>query len=248
MKRRELAGKTVVVTRPRASADGLARALRERGARVVFAPLIRFGPPRSWRALDAALRGLAGCDAVAFASERAADAFFDRARSVLRARPAAPKVVAAVGPSTAKAVAARGWRCSVVPDDARAAGLGRALKLPRGSRVLLPRAEGGRLELADSLRRRGARVTLASAYRTLPDAAGRRSLARALAAGADAVCFASGSAARGLPAGRLRAAAVAIGPTTAAALRARGITPAAVSARPDAKSFADAVARAVGAR
>jgi len=245
--RRALAGRTVIVTRPRASADGLARALRGRGARVVFAPLIRTVPPRSRRALDAALRGLGRFDAVAFASANAVEHFFARADALgLRLR--APSVVAAVGRATAKAAAARGWRCSVVPDEASAAGLARVLRLPRGARVLLPRAERGRRELADGLSRAGARVALAVAYRTVPDRDGRRALRRALAAGADAACFASGSAVAALPRGAFRPAAVAIGPTTAAALRARGIVPAAVAARPDPASFAQAVARALRLR
>jgi len=224
----------------------LAAALRARGARVVFAPLIRIAAPRSWRALDAALRRLAAFDAAAFASASAVESFFRRARRILGRRPAPPRLVAAVGPATARALAARGWRAALVPDDARAAGLARALKLARGARVLLPRAERGRAELPRGLRRAGARVTAAAAYRTLRDEAGRRALARALAAGADAVCFASGSAAAALARGALRGrAAVAIGATTAAELRARGVRPAAVAAAPDADSFADAVARAL---
>lgn len=246
-----LAGRTVIVTRPRAQSALLAAALRARGARTVFAPLIRVVAPRSWRALDAALHGLARFDAAVFASSNAVDAFFARAKTIFMKRPLAPRVVAAVGPATAAALAARGWRAAVVPEESRAAVLGRALRLPRGSRVLLPRAERGREELPRLLRRAGARVTLAAAYRTAPDPAGRRALARALAAGADAACFASGSAAAAATGARraLRACAVvAIGPTTAAALRRAGIHAAAASSAPDAESFADAVADALRGR
>ena len=189
-----LSGRTVIVTRPKASSARLAAALRARGARVVLAPLIRTAPPRSWRRLDAALRGLAGFDAAAFTSANAVQAFFDRAALVLGANPRPPRVVAAVGPATARALVKRGWRATVVPDVRRAEGLARALRLPRGSRVLMPRAEKGRAVLPRLLRAAGARVTVATAYRTLPDLAGRRALRAALARGADAVCFASGSA------------------------------------------------------
>jgi uroporphyrinogen-III synthase len=119
--------------------------------------------------------------------------------------------------------------------------------------VLIPGPERGRPELPALLRRRGARVTLATAYRTAPDAAGRRILVRALAAGADAALFASGSAVESavaaLGARRSKSAfracaAVAIGPTTASELRARGIS-ATIASAPDADAFADAAARAL---
>lgn len=248
-----LTGRVVVVTRPRASAAALAAELRRRGARPVFAPLIRTVPPRSWRALDAALRRLDSFDAAAFASANAVDAFFARAAKILKSRPKAPAVVAAVGPATAKTLAARGWHPSAVPEDSRAEGLARALRLKKGARVLLPRAEKGREALPRLLEKDGARVTLATAYRTLADHAGRRILRRALADGADAAVFASpsavNSAAAALGAARFRrvfrtSAAVAIGPTTAAALRARGVKPATADGRGPAE-LAEAVARAL---
>ncbi|MBI4372020.1 MAG: uroporphyrinogen-III synthase [Elusimicrobia bacterium] len=251
--RNSLAGKTVIVTRPEDRAGGLAAALRRRGARVVLAPLIRTRPPRSWRRLDAALRGLARFDAVVFASAAGVEAFFARARR-LAVRTPPPAAAAAVGPATARALAARGWRASVVPEESRAEGLAAALRQARGRRALLPRAERGREALPRLLRAAGWRVRVAAAYRTAGDPAGRRALRRALAAGADAVCFASGSAvdsaAAALGGARLRralrgCAAVAIGPVTAAALRGRGIPAAAVAARADGNALAAAVARAL---
>ncbi len=246
-----LAGRTVVVTRPRAPSAPLAAALRALGARVVFAPLIRALPPRSWRGLDAALRGFESFDAVAFASANAVEFFFARAKA-LRARPARTRAVAAVGAATARTLAAHGWKATVVPEDARAEGLARSLKLPRGARGLLPRAQRGLELLAKRLAASGAVVTRATAYRTVPDAAGRRELRRALAARADAVCFASGSA--------VASAAVALGkaglrralrggaPVPAAALLALGARPAAVAKKPDASSLAAAVVAALKAK
>ncbi|OGS40864.1 MAG: hypothetical protein A2506_09665 [Elusimicrobia bacterium RIFOXYD12_FULL_66_9] len=251
---RPLVGRTVVVTRPRALSGSLASSLEALGARVVFAPLIKTVAPRSFRALDAALRDLGRYDAVVFASANAVDAFFDRARTILRKKPSAPPLAAAVGPATAKALARRGWKASVVPKDARAEGLAAALRLKKGARVLIPRAEQGREALGFLLRKAGARVTLATAYRTLADHDGRRILGKALAASADAVLFASpsavASAAHALGRNRMRkvfrkTAAVAIGSTTAAALKAHGVRPASVSERPDPGSFALAASQAL---
>jgi uroporphyrinogen-III synthase len=97
------------------------------------------------------------------------------------------------------------------------------------------------------LRKAGAVVDVPTAYRTIPDPEGRRALRRALALGADAATFASPSAAvLAVPDLKLSgAAAIAIGPTTAAALRAKGVIPAAVAKRPDPKSFALAVVQAL---
>ncbi|MBI2386705.1 MAG: uroporphyrinogen-III synthase [Elusimicrobia bacterium] len=246
-----LSGRTVIVTRPRARSSGSAAALAAKGARVVFAPLIRTVPPRSWKALDRAILDLRRYDAVAFTSANAVDFFFLRCRKLLaEKKPVSPRVLAAVGRSTAKAVAANGWACTMVPEDARSAGLARILRVPRGSRVLIPRAERGLDTLPRSLRKAGARVTVVPAYRTVPDPDGMRRLRRALALGADAVTFASPSAAvLAVPDLKLSlAAAVAIGPTTAAALRAKGVVPAAVAKRPDPESLARAVVEGLKGR
>lgn len=241
-----LAGRLVVVTRPRASSVGLARALRARGARVAFAPLIQTLPPRSWKPLDAAIALLPTFDAAAFASASAVEPFFSRAARACSGRPPRPIYLAAVGAATAAALAARGWRGARVADDSRAEGLAALLRrrLPRGARVLLPRAERGREALPRLLRAGGLRVTAVSAYRTVADPAGRAALRRAVRDGADAVCFASGSAVAAAGRGALPAS-VAIGPTTAAALKARGRRAAAVAEKPDADSFARAVVRAL---
>ncbi len=250
MTKKSLAGRVIVITRPRAKSGGAAATLANRGARVIYAPLIRIVAPRSWKLLDGALNHLCRYDAVAFTSANSVDFFFSRMKKILGRIPVSPRILAAVGRATANAVTLHGWRCSVIPEDARAAGLARALRVPRGSRVLIPRAERGLDTLPESLRAAGARVTVVSAYRTVPDANGLRLFRHALARGADAVCFSSGSAAvfgaRDLALSD--AVAIAIGPTTAAVLRARGVVAAAVAQRPDPESFARAVVVALRGR
>ena len=241
-----LKGRTLIITRPHKSSGGAAAELKRNGARVISAPLIRIAPPRTWRPLERALNSLIRFDVVVFTSVNAVDSFFAR----LKKRPFSPRVLAAVGHATRQAVEKRGLRCTLVPDDARSSGLAKALRVPRGSRVLIPRAERGLNLLPNALRKKGALVTVVPCYRTLPDLAGRRTLRRALIKGADAVLFASGSAAK-LGAADVKlygAAAVAIGPTTAAALRSRGVIPAAVSKAPDPKSFAAAAVLALRGR
>ncbi len=224
--RRPLSGRTVLVTRPEGPSGPLAAGLRALGARVLRVPVLRFAPPRSWTRLDRCLRRLRDYDLAVFASPRAVESVFARARA-LGLRPAPPPRVLAVGPATAGALR-RG-----------------------GRRVFLPRAEKGREALPRLLRAAGARVDAVTAYRTLADRGAAR-LLRGAAGRADAVVFASGSAVDslldGLPAAcrrRLfaRAAAASIGPVTSAALARRGIKAAVEARRTTVPALCAALAR-----
>jgi uroporphyrinogen III methyltransferase/synthase len=78
----------------------------------------------------------------------------------------------AIGPRTAEALAGRGFRADLVPAEYQAEGVLEAFKKEnlKGVRVLIPRAEVARDLLPDELRGRGAKVTVAVAYRTIrPD-------------------------------------------------------------------------------
>ena len=190
--------------------------LTNRGARVICAPLIQVVPPKSWKSLDRALTNLHRYEAVAFTSVNAVDFFFLRCRKLLGRKPVPPRVLAVVG---AQRRTPSPQMAGVVPSCLRTPrrGLARILRVSRGGRVLIPSAERGLDVLAKSLRAAGARVTVAVAYRTVADALGRRTLRRALALGADAVTFASGSAAvlGAHDVALSGAAAISIGPTTA---------------------------------
>jgi uroporphyrinogen-III synthase len=238
----------VLVTRPQGRAARLGAALRARGLRPVYAPLIRTVAPRSWSSLDRALRRWP-YDGVAFASTAAVEAFFSRARRVLGRPPRRPIVVGAVGPATAAALAARGWTADLIPEEGTGGGLGRKFCLARGATVLLPRAEKGRPELPRLLRRAGVRLTVATAYRTVADPKGTAAFKKHVTNGVACVTFASGSAVEAarkcMSIGRLRRIkAVAIGPSTAQSLMKHGIIPL-VAAKPDAESLADACVKAL---
>ncbi len=132
-----LAGRTVLVTRPRPEADALARLLERRGATAIVAPAIEIVPVRS-AALTRALGELAeGAFAwVTLTSPRTVDVLAEHLTpGRLRAR------VAAVGDGTAERF--RRWSRrdpDLVPKSFTTAALGRAF--PRGTgRVLTPRAD-----------------------------------------------------------------------------------------------------------
>jgi uroporphyrinogen III methyltransferase/synthase len=249
MARKPLAGRTVLVTRPERPSGALSAGLRALGARVLRAPVIRFAAPRSFTRLDSALRRMAEYDIAVFASPRAVESVFARARA-LGLKPAAPPRVLAVGPATARALRRRGWP-ALTARRHRAEGLAAAAGRVRGRRVFLPRAEQGRADLPRLLRARGARVDAVTAYRTLADRRAARRL-RAAAGRVDAVLFASGSAVESLldqlsadSRRRLfaRAAAAAIGPVTGAALARRGIKAAVTARRATPSALCAAVSR-----
>jgi uroporphyrinogen-III synthase len=226
-----LAGRTVMVTRPRAQAQDLATSLRERGARVLVAPAIRIvAAPRT--ALDRAARDVAGGRYrwVVLTSRSGVEAVLGRLQAMGLGPEAVRAAVAAVGEGTAEALRVHGIQPAVVPGEFTTAALGAAM--PRGTgAVLLARADIAPDGLEQALERKGWQPVRVDAYRTefarrLPAAA-----ERALRDGTvDAVTFTSASTVEGFAAlagGALAAAphpprVVCIGPVTARAARRAG--------------------------
>lgn len=240
---RPLAGRHIVITRPPERAPGMRRALEDAGARVTALPAIAIAPSDDDENLDAALRELATYDWIVFTSVNGVRALDKRLAALGltwdtrgRAR------VAAIGPATARALAAAGAPAEVVPAEYVAEAIVEALGNVAGQRILLPRADIARKALAQELAVRGADVTEVAAYRTVPRRIPPKELARALDAGRpDAITFTSSStvlgllqsldAARRAPEEALRGVALAaIGPITAATLREHGLEPAIVAA------------------
>ena len=241
-----LAGRTVVVTRPRPEADELARLLERRGARAIVAPAIELAPVRS-AALTRALAELADGDFawVTLTSPRTVDVLAER----LEARQVRAKV-AAVGEGTAEAY--RRWsrrRPDLVPRAFTTASLGRAF--PRGNgRVLTPRADVAPEGLEDALERKGWRPTRVDAYRTrMPRSLPADARAALRDGEVDAVTFTSASTVRGFV-GALGAVkgspkVVAIGPVTAREARAHGLHVHAVASPHTIEGLVAAVERAL---
>ena len=235
---RPLAGKRVLVTRPRAQAPELVDRLAVLGAEPVVAPAIRIVPPEDTRPLDEACAAAASFAWIVFTSANAVDAFIERLIAGGRDSPALAGVgICAIGPATANRLATYGLTVDLAPADHRGEGVSAALRTGRdlrGTRLLLPRADIARPALPDALRSAGAHVTEVTAYRTIsardwPGAAVRGMLLRREI---DAVTFTSASAVRSavqsLGAERaidlLRKTVVAaIGPVTARAARELGI-------------------------
>jgi uroporphyrinogen-III synthase len=228
-----LAGRTIVVTRPRDQSTVLARPLRARGARVIVAPAIDVAPVRS-AALTRALRELDRGEFAWITLTSRATVDVLRARGVRPSRTGAK--VAAIGDGTAQAF--RRWARrdpDLVPTTFTTSALARAF--PRGEgRVLCARADIAPEGLEDALAAKGWRPIRVDAYRTTFPRALPADAREALAQGrVDAVTFTSASTVRGfVQAARVVRGdpkVVCIGPVTAREARERGLKVAAV-ARP----------------
>jgi uroporphyrinogen III methyltransferase/synthase len=249
-----LAGVRVVVTRARHQAGVLGRLLTERGAGVLYVPVIEIAPPKTWDAIDAAVRRAAAGDFewVVFTSANAAAAVVGRngAPEALRATR-----VAAVGPATAAVLGGLGRPPDLVPQEFTAVAAATALG-PGPGRVLLPRAAGAPPDIVVALRAAGWTVEDVGAYRNV--VAGPAESAHVVEAGDfEAVTFTSGSAARnfaavvgppeplGLGPGGAKVVAC-IGPQTAAAARAAGYGVDVVALEHTASGLVDALATHLG--
>jgi uroporphyrinogen III methyltransferase/synthase len=238
---RPLAGRTVAVTRARAQASGLASRLRELGAEVIQAPVIRV------RALDGPALDPSPYDLLCLTSPNGVGALFERlARGGRDARSLAGATIAAIGPGTARALAEHGIAADVVPERFLAESLVDALASVPVTRALVARASEARDVLPDALRARGAEVDVLPLYETLAEPLAADTLAATRAA--DYVTFTSSSTVRflvqaaggeaGLSAGTR---VVSIGPVTSETLREHGIEPHVEAERHDIEGVLDAL-------
>ena len=150
-----LFGQRIVLTRPRGEADHAAASLEALGAEVLVAPTVAIGPLEDTSALDRALARLDEFDWLVFTSGNGVRYFLDRLGAVGRdLRALGHLKLAAIGPATAEALARRFLTADVVPVAFRSEALAEALRdRVAGRRVLLARADRGRVVLKEELER-----------------------------------------------------------------------------------------------
>ncbi len=231
-----LNGHTVAVTRARAQTSRLARQLRELGAEVVQAPVIRIQPlTDGGTGLQSPPLDLSPYDLICLTSPNGVAQLFERlaqsGRHPADARALAGARVAAIGPGTARALAEHGITADIVPERYVAESLVEALAELPVHHALIARAREARDVLPDALRARGAQVDVLELYETVAEPLSLPALAAARAA--DYITFtssstvrffleaAAGSGADLSPATRI----VSIGPVTSATLREHDLEP-----------------------
>ncbi|MGH2966619.1 MAG: uroporphyrinogen-III C-methyltransferase, partial [Solirubrobacterales bacterium] len=117
LERRPLHGRTVVVTRARAQASGLAATLAALGSEVVELPAIRIVPRIDAPEVREAARSIHAYALVCLTSPNGARLLFEALDAAGRdARALANATIAAIGPSTAAELADHGIRADIVPE------------------------------------------------------------------------------------------------------------------------------------
>lgn len=250
---RSLAGRRVVVTRGGSAGELLVKRLESLGAQVVYCPTIAFAPPEDPVAFMHALATIGEHDWIAFTSANAVQSVAQALRTMFRTQTVPMPAIAAVGPATAAAVEALGWRVAFMPTRSSGEGLAAELPTNAGTRVLLPRADIASVDAPSTLAARGFTVTELVAYRTVTNAPLLN--ADSLKAGVDALTFSSPSTVAGfiqaatnagwdpVAAQRVgRTVVVCIGETTANAVREYDLLPDATAVNATMESFIDALA------
>ncbi|MCA1839705.1 MAG: uroporphyrinogen-III synthase [Actinobacteria bacterium] len=187
-------GKRVLILRPEHQAGDLAERLAARGANPVAIPAIQISPPSDWTAIDLAIQNLNDFDWVAFTSANGVDSFVGRMRATQNQEASLPAGIAAIGPATEEALAARGIRATWLPPRFTTESMAEAL--PMTGSVLLVRAAGADTQLETRLKERGFSVSRVDAYgsaSTNPD-----EIREAVRGGIDAVALTSASIAKSL--------------------------------------------------
>lgn len=236
--RRPLFGCRIIVTRAEGQASALTGPLEELGARVDEFPVIKFSPPPDTGPMDDAISCLGSFDWIIFTSANGVEWFVLRLEQLgmdLRAMGGAK--LAAIGPKTARALRDLRLRVDYVPSEYVAEAV--VDQFPTnvsGRKVLIPRALEARAELPEGLRAMGAEVVVAPVYQTVMDDSRSDELRERLTdASVDVITFTSASTVRfffeqiGDTVIPPRAMIACIGPVTADAARAKGLSPAVVA-------------------
>jgi uroporphyrinogen-III synthase len=166
-----LAGKRVVITRPRGQAENLARLVREAGGEPLCIPAIEILPLADPAPFHALAARLAAFDLAMFVSRNAVRSALD----LLGGKPwPAGLQVATVGRGSREELEQRGFTGVIAPaaqSDSEALLALPELAAVRGRRIVIFRGDGGRQLLGDVLGRRGALVEYAACYRRVRPAA-----------------------------------------------------------------------------
>ena len=239
---RPLFGRRIIVTRSPDRARELGDALENLGADAIVAPTFRLTPPDDPEAIDRAVASLGRFDWVVFESAAAVARLLSAlTRGPRDLRAFGHASICAVGPSTDDQLQAAGLKADVVIPELRVESVAEAMAAHAavdGQSVLVVRPDHERNVVSDALTERGATVTDLIAYRTEsdpPDSPAAQRIYRMLLDGqVEAVTFTSPTAVRRFSEliGSEQAAdllgttvVAAIGPVTAAAAVALGITP-----------------------
>ncbi len=247
-----LAGKRIIVTRPRSTSRELLERLSSEGALPIDCPMTRIVYPEVALQLDEALRRLGDYHWIVFSSVHGVKGTWRRMSMLaFDARRLGNCKVAAVGARTQRELRRRGIIADCLPEFANGRSLAAAIASwgpMKGLRVLFPCGDIARTTIPSALRTAGALVDAPIAYITM-DATPPEDSLQQVRRGADAVVFCSPSAVRRFVSLGLGAAVcpvVCIGPSTAETARELGLGVDAVSRQCDNDGLIEALRCCIG--
>jgi uroporphyrinogen-III synthase len=196
MTRAPLAGRSILVTRPRERAEHLAALIREAGGEAVLFPSIAIDQAADPQPLRALIDRLETLDLAIFVSPSAVEKALEAVAAQRRGEPWPARVrVAAIGAGTRRALERRGFAGVIAPRsgaDSEALLTVPELAEVAGWRIAILRGAHGRALLGEVLASRGAHVEYAECYaRTRPAADAAPLLARWNQGAIDAVTVSS---------------------------------------------------------
>jgi|SRR5208283_573617 len=164
-----LRGTRILVGRARHQAGSLSSSLRGLGASVIEIPFIEIRKPKSFAAMDQALKSFATYDWLILTSANGVEAMWERLRKLRITRAKLSHLrIAAIGPATKRAIVQHGLKVKMMPEEYVAESVVKGLRdQVNGKRVLLVRAKVARDVIPDSLRAAGAQVDVVEAYETV---------------------------------------------------------------------------------
>jgi len=195
-----LQGKTILITRQLEQSEDFVTEVERRGGRAIVIPMICIADPDSWEDCDLSLDRLSSYDIIVFTSINGVQKLLYRCEARgLAAQSLRCAEIYAVGKKTRQAIERAGLVVRFVPENYSVESLAKYFEgrdFAR-KRVLLPRGDRGREELATVLTNLGASVHAVVVYKNVePDLKNSDALWNHLAKGEiDVVTFASPSAA-----------------------------------------------------
>ncbi|MGC1195494.1 MAG: uroporphyrinogen-III synthase [Geitlerinemataceae cyanobacterium] len=193
--KRQLTGKTILVTRSTEQSSEFSDRLSQAGATVLSFPALEIGPPSSWQALDDSIDRLEEFDWLVLTSANGVSAFFDRLlASGKKPQNLATVKIAVVGKKTARILEQQGLQPDFIPPNFVADALVEYFpESVGGLKILFPRVEtGGREVLVKQFVERGAEVVEVAAYESrCPKIIPPEAIDALLRQAVDAITFAS---------------------------------------------------------
>jgi uroporphyrinogen-III synthase len=184
--------KRVLITRPKTQARQFAEVLISAGFEPVFFPVIEIKPIVDSTELDDALINLAKYAWLVLTSVNGVEVVWQRMEALgIKILPPGVRL-AAIGPKTALALQERGLQPDFVPGKYIAEAIIPGLGDVKGQKILLPRAELARKDLAEGILHLGGFPHEIVTYQTLPVEPDQQAI-QELGKGTDIVTFTSAS-------------------------------------------------------